>query len=162
MDPEGTRSIFHTTSGSDVPFGVTLDAGWEFGPLELQYLDTEGSPIRPEEIGRFARVELEASSDLIVADDPDDGGDLTFHVLGQQPGDAELDSRLVQKRTGRVLWKQSLFQAHARRVWRGFPDGPNGRVNDLVTTADGLVVGGCFTSVGGFTAYGVALWTRDG
>ncbi|MEZ4650713.1 MAG: hypothetical protein R3E97_18415 [Candidatus Eisenbacteria bacterium] len=141
---------------------LTLDAGRSFGPLELQYLDAEGAPISAEEVERFAVVELDTDSDFVSVEDPNGGGDLAFRVLAEEPGEASLDSRLVQTRTGRILWQQPLLRAHVRRVWNVFPDGPNFEVYDLVATPDGLVVGGSFSRVGDLSPVNVALFTREG
>ncbi|MEZ4650714.1 MAG: hypothetical protein R3E97_18420 [Candidatus Eisenbacteria bacterium] len=155
------RVVGPTEEPLSVDTPLTFYAGDEFGPLELRYTDTAGTPMPPQDIARFAYVQLLSTSEAIATTGPEVGGDLTFQLHAADRGDAVLVSRLVHRRTGALLWEESLLDVTVKRAWRVFEDGPNGRVRDLAATVDGLVVAGEFTSVGGFAANGVALWTGE-
>lgn len=146
---------------------VQLELGEDPGPLRLRFLDAEGTPINSDRLGRLASVEYATSTESVIEVSPDGDDSFGFRAVAHSLGQTDVIARLVHRRTGRLLGEFPLFQAQVVPVatppqWHGFQDGPNGKVERLVGTADGLVVQGQFTSVGGMDADGLALWTPDG
>ncbi|MCA9759669.1 MAG: hypothetical protein KDA27_27985 [Candidatus Eisenbacteria bacterium] len=153
--------------GAPFAAGRTLSIfeGEEFDVLGVDYLDETGVVIPQEVLGPLARVEYTSANDAVVSVESGDPP-FSLRAYARHAGEADLVARLVHRRTGRVLWEELLFRGRVlpftTQGWHAYPDGPNGRVKRLLALEEGLLVQGDFTSVGGFAAEGMALWTQDG